>query len=371
MEINHKKQLEQFEYYLECERIDDAAHLYSQKEFETIKNTAYWDLASLFCTYLNKQTLSEKLCDESSHFCMKSTLDLVTHYGNPKELILIYLESAQVFFINDEKYVKFIEILSIVLKRMDSQPNRKAFFYSLDLAVKCLANYLKQSIQLPLNLNLNDKQEKILFDNDTRVERCIVLVNVYLDFIHDFSVRLAPQANKVNKREIKVIMQTLLDLLGDPLINLNLEYYDDLRLNEASIKCCEKAFLLIRDLTVTNDLFNLIVQLDSETDMEARVPIGFLAYLVYVKDFTRLRLHDSLPTVYAHIYLFEELQPFISSLLNMQHQFGIDKGKNLFHFSICFLLSQLKYINQIFPRKYPHVRALPLCIQYPSMEMRV
>jgi hypothetical protein len=205
------------------------------------------------------------------------------------------------------------------------------------LAAKSLFEYLRANIELPLDLDLTAKNEHILFDNDRRVNRCHSLIGAYLDFIRVFMDDLRGSLQNKNR----AVLQMLVDVLNDPLINLNLEYYDDLRLNQASIDCCLKAFQLVADLAQTNDLFNMLFSLD--VDMESREPIGFLAYLVYVKNFGCLGAAGSTPMVYTHLHIFEKLTPFICSLLKTRHQFSIDKGLN-FDIFLVFILSRPKRI---------------------------
>jgi hypothetical protein len=336
----------QLEDYLINDQIESANKFYNTAIIE-LKKTYYWELASLFCTYLNKHYDENRLCDEIGEFCLEASIDLCkNNYANPKEIILIYLENSSKFQVTDGKFLKFIEILKYILSSIPP----KQLYYSFKLTTGAIYNFLK-TLEIPKDLNLAEN-EKQVFDHDLRVDRIIELTNAYIDFLDNFIEKC-----EKNDRLKELMITCLVNLYDKPFGGLNIEGmnqmlnnlsaksvinidYVEIEFETATIKAARRLFQVI--LKLNQNLFSIIkLKVDDEDDDDddddekivmTNRAISVFAYVTFTKHIgLELTLRTShLPCVYSFVFIFEQLQPCILYLLEQnEQQFLLEKGLKL------------------------------------------
>jgi hypothetical protein len=338
----------QLEDYLVNDQIETINKFYKEsKNINEFKKVYYWELASLFCTYLNKHHDENRLCDEIGVFCLEASLDLCkNNYGNPREVLLVYLENSSKFQVTDDKFLKFIEILKYILLNIPS----KQLLYSLELACGVIYNFIN-TIELPRDFNLDENDKKV-FDHDIRVDRVLELTKTYVSFLDEFVSKKVLNNDDSDSGNVKIrnyILSCLINLFDKPFGLLNVEgvckSFVDLKiksivnidssksdhdLETTTIRTIRYLFQVL--LKLNNNLFSLIVNGKNILEEVSNIASSVLAYATYSKhiglELTKNTSH--LPCVYSYRFIFEQVQPFILCLLEQNdHQFLIEKGLKL------------------------------------------
>ena len=331
----------QLEDYLINDEIELANKFYNNEyNSAELKKIYYWELASLFCTYLNKHYDENRLCDEIGEFCLEASIELCKNkYGNAKEIILIYLENSSKFQVNDQRFIKFIEILKYILLSIPS----KQLLYSLQLACNTIYSFIKNSVVLPKKVNL-EENEKQVFDHDLRIDRMIELTDAYIDFLDEF---VGHGGEKIKF----YLLNCLISLFDAPFGRLNTEGINknltDLRINSTidvdlyldetnTIKSVKRLFQVILKLdlnllSIINREYEFANKEEHDIKM-SNIALSVFAYITYSKHVgLKLTYNTShLPSVHSYVFLFEQLQPCILCLLEQnEQQFLLEKGLKL------------------------------------------
>lgn len=307
--------LNRLESLIKSDKIEEARIFYESEEFTVQKSIIYWELASLFCTYLNKQC--DKLCDELGLFIEKASIELVSKYGNAKELLLVYLEHADLFKNNDKHFHLFIQLMQIVLLRIE-EISLKSLYFSLEMTTNAIHTQISK-LEIPLNMYL-ENNELLLFDNDPRVDRVVKVSELYVEFLNVF----LEKALKSGDESLSLLLTTsFINLLHEPFLNLNLEKQSNADVDTDSIKLAKLIYKSICKLNKNS--FDLILRL-KRLNIKS-LSLSVFIYLSFGEKYGFIE--STLPQVYDDLYLFELFEANICDLICCDYQFSIEKGIKL------------------------------------------
>lgn len=287
--------------------IDEANKLiYDENNFKCIEENI-WDLIEVIAQFVNSEV------EKSNSRIFYCSVELLTCIGtkfNPKEtLFQLLLE------INEcEDDVKFLTLLQPIRKTLMRTPQK-----SWPWTFSDISKYLKKC-RPPAEENLHGK-EKLLYDTTQEYHRILQLYGGVVDFYEPFTKDLSVASYELNSHT--AVMRTfLIQLLGKPLMYLDMEIFDNVKNRGRSF-----AELLVHQIfKTTNDLIPLadyrtyknyvsIIELDA-------FGLANLMYLVYSEKV----LFDRLPVIYDPIYCFQNLLNLITVLLEFNSSIVIEKG---------------------------------------------
>jgi hypothetical protein len=320
-----------FESLLENGYLEKCIELFYLKDNEHYLNEFSWDLASLFVNYLNNSNNSIETEGKKSilEFVEAANLHLCKNNGNPRELFLIYLENTEFFFRQDINFLKLVDLIQILLLRVQS----KCVYHSIELAVDQFLKYLKSKV----SVSNEEKNE----DLGTQL-RINLLYGKFLDFIQTFINREFEQ----NQNDLALFSQKLKNFLTTVLVNLfdepflGIHFQNDSNYSSIISKCLQQINNMNRDL------FKLVVKLEMElkksdlsleSDEEKEENIktlnlnglsisSLVHYLCVFKwpgqdqNYLFKVSFYNFPNIYTHLFVFQTFLPILMRLLAFNDQ---------------------------------------------------
>lgn len=293
---------DQIRTLLERNQIDECSELFYSFESIQLVEDYSWELTSLFCEQITKQTE-----EKTVQFIRQASFYVAGQFGSPKELFLIYLENAESYFHSDTNYFLLVDLVQMLLLRLSA----KLVYYSLELAIN----------QLKKNILKNAQHSNI-----------VSLTRKYVDFL---SVFVDMSQSDQNMKQL--LVSSLINLFNEPLIGIDLEEE-----NTDKQDLVKKILDSIQKLNV--NFFNLFTDLHKQvrikTDSQALtispLSLGSFVYVAYSRKYN-LNKYE-LPSVYTGFYELRCLSPLLEDYLNQtQNQMALEKA----------LLTFTKILNRI------------------------
>lgn len=302
----------EFESLLEAGNLSKCIELFYLKDNERHLNEFSWDLASLFVTYLDKSAnwQNETQRGELYEFIEAANLYLCTNCGNPRELLLVYLESSSDFFFKqDINFIKLVDLIQILLFRVNT---RRFVCHSLELS---LTQFQKYFVKILADIEPREKNESL----ETQL-RLNLLCGKYVEFIQSFITR------EIEKSEDDEITPRFKLDLTNGLLYLFSAPFSDVQGVSAFSGLINRIFQLI--LNLNHDLFSLVLRLEQDLakrEDERAIIVTELAISIFIYHLCLNRWSSPeqisnnkfcyLPQVYSHYYVFRTFLPHTSQLL--------------------------------------------------------
>lgn len=261
-------------------------------------NESSWDLATLFCNYLNETQTTTTTTIE----CIRQlSIDLCKNYGKPKELFLVFLENSETFLTNDVNFTFLIEIMLILFKRME---NTNFALTSLELALRQLNKYLKRE-----NNQINCERFVDFMANFSHIENLnTILVESFLNL---FDQPLAAEFFSLISNQDSSPLYSLFKRIWSQIAALNKDILKLILLIECDLKAQNIYDSNDDDLSNSENQTSKYVYKITETAANA-----FFYFTLFLND-SHVIISDtySLPLVYENFYLLKTLLPFSLRLL--------------------------------------------------------
>ncbi|XP_049819757.1 glomulin isoform X2 [Aethina tumida] len=270
-----------------------------------------WDLIPLICKYLTNKYETEHI---EVFKCCEKLLSIVSEQSNPEESLLQFIEEIEES--NDD--TKFIALLKPLPKVFSRIPLKR--LNSLAWCLNAIEVYLKK-IEPPKAVNLVGK-EKLLMDTD---ENSVRITTLYLDMLPFYDMFLREVKVNKNEQRVGVIQKFMIQLLGDPLVYLDMEVFDGIKSRARTIAehIIEKLFQTVLDPV------KFLKMTPNEKDGDMYVPsllgVAVMFYLVY-SEFLQV---GNYPKVYASDYFFQNSLYLVTELLKKNNQITVEKGLDL------------------------------------------
>uniref|UniRef100_A0A1B6L4U0 Glomulin n=1 Tax=Graphocephala atropunctata TaxID=36148 RepID=A0A1B6L4U0_9HEMI len=186
----------------------------NESAFETVLRTRANDVIPIVSYYINEEAMQE---NPAVFRYSEKVLQKCAESGNPKECLMEYL--AQIESLDVIKFKICLKPIQTTLLRI---PDRKSPL------MQCVFNAiytLINSLPLPRYRHLDEKS-KLLLDCDEDVQRIrdiySLIVMFYEPFVNEISDNSS--ADKRTKSVRQVLLQALLQLLGNPIVHVDLKY---------------------------------------------------------------------------------------------------------------------------------------------------
>jgi hypothetical protein len=300
---------EKIEDLLKTDQLAKIGDEFRHEENRKHLNDSSWDLATLFCNYLNKTADETQPAPSTQTLeCIRElSLDLCQNYGNPKEIFLVFLENSEAFLVSDTNFTFLIDVMKCIFKRLE---NTNFASTSLELALRELNKYLKK-------VNSQQSCEK------------------FLDFVEEFF-----SISSLNP----LLTETLLNQFDQPLAvqffaQLPAENWDSLPIFSLFKRVWSRIVTLNKDvvkliLALENDLkIQNSYDPEEDNDLELRKEPKyaykitetsanlFFYFTLYAASTHNLFNHvSSFPLVYDNFYLLKNLLPISLRLLLVNEQ---------------------------------------------------
>ena len=319
-----------------------------------------WDLIPVVCEFLTAELENTRRCVVSG---AAEILRYLASVGNPKELLLVFLEQADTFK-DDIKFCMLLPPIQTCLLRLPSKRS-----HSLAIALETLNAHV-ESLPLPEERQFEGR-EKLLLDFDLCVRRATEVVPAYLEFIVPFVEEVSwltqDHAHRAqHRRQIRELTRCLLKILSHPLAYIDLAINDDADNDETTAKsgsrsCAEDTMKLLGQLqpNFVSALLSfleenkLIEHRQSKTlsknngdhqedepdryNLQDTFPETGLCVFSYLAFGERI-CSRCLPQTYSHTYILQLCLPSISQLLDGPESLLVGKG-------LSFLASLLPMIR--------------------------
>lgn len=303
---------------------------YALEAFRDTKNSSEiqhnsWDLIPVICVFL---TANHKEQNLELFKCCEQLINIVADKSNPEEALLQFIEEIE----ESTDDTKFLSLLTPVQKTIFRIPKKRV--NSLAWCLNAIQTYLNKC-EAPEDVTLVGK-EKLLLDNNEDTQRILKLYSELLVFYEKFINGLEIEPGDVKERS-KVICKFLVQLLGKPLVYLDMEVFNGIKSKARLIA----ENLIAKIFKVITDPFSLIeMRFDLEKSALIQpntLGIAVLFYLVY----SQYIFIEVVPKVYCPIYVFQNCLHLVTSLLEVNHQMCIEKG-----LALAFALMQrIKFIK--------------------------
>ncbi|XP_018579610.1 glomulin isoform X1 [Anoplophora glabripennis] len=284
-----------------------------------------WDLVPVICEFL---TASHKEQNSDVFKCCEQLINVVADNSNPEEALLQFIEEIE----ESTDDTKFLMLLTPIQKIIFRIPKKR--LNSLAWCLNAIQTYINKC-EVPEDVNLVGK-EKLLLDNNEDTQRIVKLYSELLVFYDGFLNELETESADVHERS-KIICKFLVQLLGKPLVYLDMEIFDGVK---------SKARLIAENLVVKifKVVSNPLVLIEMRFDLENTalikpntLGIAVLFYLVYSQEI----LIEIVPKVYCPIYFFQNCLHLVTSLLEINQQMCTEKGLAL----ALALMQRIKFIK--------------------------
>lgn len=303
---------------------------YALEAFKDNKNSSEiqnnsWDLIPVICAFLTSN-YEEKNLDVFK--CCKQLIDVIADNSNPEEALLQFIEEIE----ESTDDTKFLTLLNPVQKIIFRIPRKRV--NSLAWCLNAIQTYLNKC-EAPEDFHLVGK-EKLLLDSNEDTQRIIKLYSELLVFYEKFIDGLEIESEDVQQRS-KIICRFLVQLLGKPLVFLDMEIFNGIKSKARLIA----ENLLSKVFKITSDPF-LLIEMRFDLENSALIKpntlgIAVLFYLVYSQEI----FIEIVPKVYCPVYFFQSCLHLVTSLLEINHQICVEKGLAL----ATILMQRIKFIK--------------------------
>ncbi len=187
--------------------------LYSVENIQLIGDSS-WELSTVLCQYLatTEQT-------ESIEFTRNATMYICQLFGNPKELLLPYLENAEAFFSTHSKYFLLADILQTLLLRLAP----RFVCYSLELSLNQLTKPISR-----VTAELIEKKTSLT------EQRLMVITNKFVDFLQVFIAK-DNEDRTFNLRSLLTV--SMINLFNEPFLSVDFSMDDNMNFNIDEKEC--------------------------------------------------------------------------------------------------------------------------------------
>lgn len=277
-----------------------------------VKNNS-WELIPVVTTFLTGQFASQK----SEVFqCCENLINTIARSSNPEEALLQLIEEIEECS-DDTKFSSLIKPLYQLILRI---PKKR--INSLAWGFNSIQSYLNKC-ELPHNEKLIGK-EKLLLDTSDQVLRIVNLYNELLIFYNKLVSELPTDTDECDEQK-KLICKFLVDLVGNPLVYLDMEIFDDIKSKARRI--AEK--IIPKILKVNCDPISLLKLKRNMKNGEVMAPNvlskASLFYLIYHENIGI----EQVPKVYDPLNFFHLSLELVNSLFDSDHYILIEKGLKL------------------------------------------
>lgn len=277
-----------------------------------VKNNS-WDLIPVITTFLTTYNEANK---PEVFQCCEKLMGIIAEKSNPEEALLQLIEDIEECF-DDIKFLTLLQPLQRIILRI---PKKK--INSLAWGFNSIQSFLIKC-EIPENEKLVGK-EKLLLDTNTEVLKITKLYNEILFFCDNFISEL-PNDKQESEEHRSLICKFLVDLLGKPLVYLDMEIFENIKSKARIIT--EK--IIPKILRVNCDPISLVQMKNNMNNAELIVPkplsIGSLFYLIYHEHI----LIEKVPKIYDSLYFFHYSLEFVNNLLDCDHNIVVEKGLKL------------------------------------------
>lgn len=283
----------------------------SKNEAE-VKNNS-WELIPVITTFLTGHFAAQK--SEVFH-CCKNLINTIARDSNPEEALLQLIEEIEECS-DDTKFSSLIKPLYQLIIRI---PKKR--INSLAWGFNSIQSYLKKC-ELPHNEKLIGK-EKLLLDTSDQVLRIVHLYNELLIFYNKLVSELPTDTDEFDEQK-KLISKFLVNLVGNPLVYLDMEIFDNKKSKARII--AEK--IIPKILIVNCDPISLLKLKRNMKDGEVMAPNvlskASLFYLIYHENIGI----EQVPRVYDPLYFFHFSLDLVNSFFDSDHYILVEKGLKL------------------------------------------
>lgn len=294
------------------------------KNVSEIKNNS-WELIPVITTFLTSYYEANK---KEVFECCEKLINTVAENSNPEEALLQLIEEIEECT-DDIKFLTLIKPLQTIILRI---PKKR--INSLAWGFNSIQSFLSRC-DVPQNEKLVGKQ-KLLLDKNDRVLRIVNLYNELYFLYEKFISQLPNEPEELDEQKL-LICKFLIELLGTPLIYMDMEIFNDVKSKARLIteKVVPNILKMNRDPV---SLFKLSSEMkNGEIFTPNIMSTASLFYLIYHEHICVKQI----PKVYNALYLFHHSLRLVNTLLDSDHYIVIEKGLKL---SVS-LLEHVKYVK--------------------------
>uniref|UniRef100_A0A0K2V2M6 Glomulin, FKBP associated protein [Columba livia] n=1 Tax=Lepeophtheirus salmonis TaxID=72036 RepID=A0A0K2V2M6_LEPSM len=311
--------------YLDAWDTVGAREMFQKKLDRKEMDEVAWDLISLISTYITDEINTK--CPILIATC-SDLLEIVVEYGNPKESLIVLLESCESFS-DSVCCLNVLPALSKVLFRLPDKAKKSSWLLSFSTLMSHLHSYR------PLTSKCLEKSDRLLLENDPEVIKRLKTVESFTEVILNPIMKVLHTDPEI-KDEISTF---ILNIFHKPIIYLNLHVEEE--------KTFESRALIVSK-TLLNHLFELVPNplslsglykklmfklknVEGKTNFEnsrfTEQSMGVVYYLIFGEGINKERL----PLVYNNLYIFKTLLPYVTIFLSEVNEMAVFKGLILFN----------------------------------------
>lgn len=295
------------------------------ESFDLVLEEKASDVIPIASFYLNKDTLREKpsTVKDSVKVLLKCA-----EKGNPKECLMEFL--AQIESLDEIKFRMLLKPIQLTLLRI---PDRKA---PLMLSVFNAIYFFVNSLEAPTYHHL-DKDSKLLLDCDDKYIKIRDIYQLIVSFYTTFVVKICNESvlDKRVKNLKLALIQALLQLLGCPIVYLDLEQHEKgsspmreiaeqivtllLRIQVDPIQLL--ALVQDKEILTVGEEKLIIKEFSSDRIMFSDLSLSVLFYLIFCEN-----MSPSIPQIYEKLYIFDNSLTLALTLLRYKEPLVLRKG---------------------------------------------
>ncbi|KAJ8936126.1 hypothetical protein NQ318_022208 [Aromia moschata] len=279
-----------------------------------VKNSS-WDLIPIITEYLTTKNSNKNV---NLFKCCEQLLNIIANNSNPEEVLLQLIEEIE----ETTDHTKFVVLLNPLRGVLHRIPKNR--INSLAWSLNALQTFLNKW-DVPEDTSLVGK-EKLLLDNTENVQKITELhINILL--FYDFLIEELEASGENVQEQSAVVCKFLIQLLGKPLVCLDMEVFDGIKSRARRIA----ENIVAKVIKIVKDPVPLLeMRFESENnDMSLTRPnalgISVLFYLVYAEEVCI----EVTPKVYNPVYFFHHSLHLVTVLLEMENQMCLEKALRL------------------------------------------
>lgn len=317
----------------------DALSAINDNKYSTFLIHNAWDLIPVIANYITDENNknSPQLVD-----CCEQLLQIIANKSKPEEALLEFIELVELAK-EDTLFFVVLKSLKIILRRCASKRGQ-----SIEWCLNAIQTYIGE-IEVPGDYSVEEAEQPLL-DNDIFVNHISTFYTDLLPFYRPLVEEVALPNHQLpeHKQRRDLLASYLIQLLGRPLANLNLEC--SLESKSRARLCSEKIMSYLGQLV--GDCYKFLQYIpdryrrpmvdrldcdDSVLDVfasEERTPtlaLGVYYYLILAENVRE----TSMLSIYSPMYLFEHLFYVLAEMLKQPEQFIVRKGLLLGYAMIC------------------------------------
>nr|CAI5864880.1 unnamed protein product [Callosobruchus analis] len=284
-----------------------------EKNQNQIVNSS-WDLIHILTEYLTGHYEGN---NETLFKCCEKLLGDVADISNPEEAVLQFIEEIE-RGTDDTQFLTLLRIIPKVICRISQKR-----LNSIGWCYNAIQSYLRQC-EIPDYDGLSGK-DKLLLDSDDRVQRILYLYSEILHLHNEFLEKLTTLTNETCIEHICVTKKFLVQLLGKPLIYLDMEIFNNVKSKARLI--AENIVDKILDIDYDPTVLSIRKHVDEINNFDEG-SIDTIASLFYLIFGEGVYIHR-VPKVYHPYFFFYNTLHLAAFLLECDHQIVVEKGMKL------------------------------------------